>query len=328
MSGNPKDDKISIRTDISGFVYISKELDRFTRLGEIGTGEAVRKALNQYFGDVVSWIESFGGDVLKFAGDAIIVCFPTILHNTLEEATLRACECSLEIHQNLDMYDVGIPGKPLRCKVAISAGRMLGCHQGGFKDRWEFVPMGQPLLDMKQYGPLASPGDTLLSESALKLVDSLLKTTEETLPEEDVVVHKVQSVKDHRGEYTISHFAEIDDEVYNHFLKMYVPTAVARHHGKPNGLEDLWRGEIRTLAVMFLNITFQVEQIEGMADEAHEAFLRAQEIVARYEGDIRQVVKPLFFFFSFFCVRVRNEVLCMRTIAIFSLSRFFMTTKG
>lgn len=59
--------------DISGFTALTEQL---TRKGPEGV-EQLTKVLNTYFGTIISIIHSFGGDLIHFAGDAVLAlwCF-------------------------------------------------------------------------------------------------------------------------------------------------------------------------------------------------------------------------------------------------------------
>ena len=66
--------------DMSGFTPLSERLGEAGMLGV----EALSRHLNDYFGPIVALIESHGGDIIKFAGDAIMVLF---CWDTFEETT-------------------------------------------------------------------------------------------------------------------------------------------------------------------------------------------------------------------------------------------------
>lgn len=60
--------------DVSGFTKLSEAM---TKYGPEG-GEHVKKHLNSYFGQMVRIIAGEGGDIFKFAGDAMIVLWPDV----------------------------------------------------------------------------------------------------------------------------------------------------------------------------------------------------------------------------------------------------------
>ena len=62
--------------------------------------------LSSYFGMLIELIYAHGGDVLKFAGDALICMFGD-KHSTEppEEITLRAVQCALQLQCDFAKYE-------------------------------------------------------------------------------------------------------------------------------------------------------------------------------------------------------------------------------
>lgn len=76
-----------IFVDISGFTALSTRLDI----------ESLTTHINGYFKDMLAIIESFGGDVVKFAGDAMYVIWHAKSYNERQKAVLKAVACAKEI---------------------------------------------------------------------------------------------------------------------------------------------------------------------------------------------------------------------------------------
>jgi adenylate cyclase 10 len=87
--------------DIAGFTALSESLASEGHTG----AESLAKALNSYFGTMVRLISRGGGDVLKFAGDAVIVLWPP---NGEPSHVLvrRAMQCALDIQEHLSEANV------------------------------------------------------------------------------------------------------------------------------------------------------------------------------------------------------------------------------
>ena len=66
--------------DISGFTALTEKL---AKRGPVGV-ETLARILNEYFGDLIDVIHEYGGDVVKFAGDAIIAIWPIASNNIPE----------------------------------------------------------------------------------------------------------------------------------------------------------------------------------------------------------------------------------------------------
>src|SRR5512138_832669 len=60
--------------DISGFTLLT---ERMAAMGPTGV-EILARILNEYFGQLIDIIHSYGGDVVKFAGDAVIAVWPIV----------------------------------------------------------------------------------------------------------------------------------------------------------------------------------------------------------------------------------------------------------
>ena len=90
--------------DVSGFTALN---ERLAQLGTRGP-EQVSKHLNKYFGQLIQVVLKHGGDVLKFAGDALICVFgnPNLTEQkSVKELAIRAIQCGIEIQTEHSEYD-------------------------------------------------------------------------------------------------------------------------------------------------------------------------------------------------------------------------------
>ena len=96
--------------DISGFTLLTEHL---AEQGPTGV-ETLARILNEYFGQLIDIIHEYGGDVVKFAGDAVIAVWrivpdPSARLGAVSRAdqwqwTMRAAECALTIRERLTNY--------------------------------------------------------------------------------------------------------------------------------------------------------------------------------------------------------------------------------
>jgi len=62
--------------------------------------------LSQYFGQLINAVNEHGGDVLKFAGDALICMFgDEKAEEDIQTCALRAIQCGVDIQTHLALYD-------------------------------------------------------------------------------------------------------------------------------------------------------------------------------------------------------------------------------
>lgn len=91
--------------DVSGFTALTEMLEASTDNGV----EQLGFYLNRYFERLVKMLNASGGDVMKFAGDALIVLWqPEFSQNKSDQVELdlksmscRAAECALLIQEEL-----------------------------------------------------------------------------------------------------------------------------------------------------------------------------------------------------------------------------------
>src|SRR5262245_13339722 len=154
--------------DISGFTRFTEEL---VRSGPRGV-EKVSIALNDYFGRWINIISEYGGDVVKFAGDALLAVWPAdATTDGLRAATLQAAACALEAHNTLRGYQTA-EGNPLVIRTGIAAGRIRAVHLGGMLKRWELLVVGKAISEVSITMQQAAPGTIVLSPTALEHLGS------------------------------------------------------------------------------------------------------------------------------------------------------------
>jgi hypothetical protein len=86
--------RIAHAQDISGFSALN---EHFAKQGGDGLGQMM-SLVNMYFQQMIKITSSCGGDVVKFAGDALIVLFT---HGDRSTQAHRACECGMELQDKL-----------------------------------------------------------------------------------------------------------------------------------------------------------------------------------------------------------------------------------
>ena len=148
--------------DISGFSHLAEELQK-----ELGDAANAAEDLSNYVGNslnkMVEVITGAGGDVIKFAGDAILAVFATSPGNNLAACTLTACRVSLDL-LNLDLSAGGVQ---LSVHSGIGVGTLLGYHVGGLNGRWEYFIAGPVIEQFGSAEKEAEAGEVVISSEAL-----------------------------------------------------------------------------------------------------------------------------------------------------------------
>jgi len=88
--------------DISGFTALTEHL---AERGPAGA-EQLTEALNSYFDLLIETIAAYGGEVVLFAGDAVLAAWSSADKALVEEA-LAAASCRLDIRERLNCRVAG-----------------------------------------------------------------------------------------------------------------------------------------------------------------------------------------------------------------------------
>ena len=141
------------------------------------TGEEARNVVSACFASAIEEIHRRGGDVLKFAGDALFAAWIATERESLGDCVARATRCALAVHARVAAGDdrpaqtqkpghAGTTTPNTELKVCVGAGRLCAFNVGGVGGKWEFVCAGEPLAQIARVMPAATGGGTLVSEEA------------------------------------------------------------------------------------------------------------------------------------------------------------------
>ncbi len=125
-----------------------------TALGESTDPEALRVLLSRYFERMKGVVESHGGTVEKFIGDAVMAVFGVPLAH--EDDALRACRAAVEMRDALP--ELGIRGR-----IGVNTGEVVT----GTSER---LATGDAVNVAARFEQAAEPGEVLIGEATLALV--------------------------------------------------------------------------------------------------------------------------------------------------------------
>jgi len=258
--------------DISGFTALTE------KLASQGPGgmEQLTQILNAYFGQMIATIDSHGGDIIKFAGDAMLAVWPAIDGAELADCQRAALQCGLAVHSAL--RDFKAPdGTKLALKIAVSGGALRSYHIGGNLGRKEFTVTGPALTLAGDAGGACPPDSLVCHKSAWQLVaDDFVA---EDLDEHSMLVTESRSA----ALFSPLPLPSFDDELLAQ-LKSYIPGAV---HNRLNTGQGAWLGELRRVSVLFINLPDM--KIDTSTEIAQEVMDALQRCLYRYEGSINKL---------------------------------------
>lgn len=253
--------------DISGFTSLT---ERLAQEGPEGS-ERLTAVLNSYFSGLIELVAAEGGDVVKFAGDALLALWPHDAESA-GAATQAAARCGLAMQGLLRQQ--GPQEVPLSLRVGIGIGAFTIAQVGGLNDHWHLLLTGNPLVDLSLSQQQARPGEVILTEAAWQLVAS------EADGEPSGAFHRLKALRVPAPRARPQAPQVIDRDAVSRF----VPLAVLSRLGAN---QDQWLAELRQVTTMFVHLA---DLHHGMGLERSQSIVRALEVaIARYEGTFNKL---------------------------------------
>lgn len=148
--------------DVSGFTAISESLAVHGAEG----AEMLTNILNRYFAAMISTIQGYGGQVMKFGGDAILCFFPgqQALVSTL--AAAHEMQAAMTRFKNIS---TPVGNFMLAMKIGVASGEVLLGVVGKKSIRCDYIFAGQPVDLTAEAEHIASAGDILFAGEKITL---------------------------------------------------------------------------------------------------------------------------------------------------------------
>ena len=180
--------------DISGFTALSQKLDV----------ESLKSHINNYFSKMISVVDEYGGDVMKFAGDALYIVWPAGSNTSISTAVNKAVSAALRACELCNHHEI-IINKPsgqeityLNVHAGVTYGTMavcdVGCDNEGTNghghrhhnissslsslpvvknnaySRWETLILGHPLTAVAVCESQATSGEVVCCQGVYNLL--------------------------------------------------------------------------------------------------------------------------------------------------------------
>jgi class 3 adenylate cyclase/tetratricopeptide (TPR) repeat protein len=259
--------------DISGFTALT---ERLAAQGPAGA-EEISQHLNAYFGRLVDLVVSHGGDVISFAGDALLALWEAP-DDGLVRSTRLAAQCARVVQEELGAAHAEGDVRFTQ-RICVAAGPITTAFLGGVGGRWELVATGRPLAQIGAASRHARPGEVVLSREAWGLTSDAM-TGE---PVEDGAV-RLTAVQAPLAATPLAPVA-LPDEA-DESLRALLPGVVL---SRVNAGQSEWMGELRRVTVLFVGLPPIFLEDELPLERAQLATSIIQEAVRRYGGSINKI---------------------------------------
>lgn len=260
--------------DVMGFTELAEKL-----ADQEGAGaEELTRILNIYFGRLIYLVREHGGDVVKFAGDALLAIWQKPeKDDDLVSATRRALQCGMEVRRGLSEFRAG--GYRLKSRIVISSGELKVVHLGGVFRRWEMMLAGGPLDQLGLLDIRAVDSAVVVSQDAFDLVKNYVNSK----PMGDGV-KLILGLTETIPVVPAPTYPEINADMQE-ALRNYIPRAVV--HRIATGQETNWLGELRRVTILFVNLP--TLNHETPLDESQQMMCALQTAIYRFEGSINKL---------------------------------------
>eukprot|EP00163_Fabomonas_tropica_P031912 TRINITY_DN777_c0_g2_i1.p1 TRINITY_DN777_c0_g2~~TRINITY_DN777_c0_g2_i1.p1 ORF type:complete len:1257 (-),score=310.59 TRINITY_DN777_c0_g2_i1:2230-6000(-) len=282
--------------DISGFTALTETL---TREGGVGL-ELLTSHLNAYFGDIIDIISSSGGDIVQFAGDALIAVWRANHREALKEEIAKTVNAAMTIQNAMSGY-VTEAGFPLSLHVNIGAGDISMLNLGGVGDQFVFLMAGDPFQQVGRAEDEAPPGSVHLSMEACSLVDEskiagtlvavegsagakqAVPTANDPMLNWEGVTAGAADLAPVHAEATSDMYRDIIEKLAQRYLSN---TILARLSGGASA----WIGELRFLTVLFINLPGLDYSTKDLLGRMQAIVSAVQETVQFFEGTVNKML--------------------------------------
>ena len=283
--------------DISGFTRLT---ERMAERGPVGV-EKLAGILNDYFGQLIDLVYEYGGDVVKFAGDAVIAAWPfesssgadgDVSEEIQRQWMLRAAECAFAIRERLLNYQA--EESTLSLKFSLGAGQVWESHIGGIFNRWEFVVVGSPMIEIGLANQLAQAGDIIAAPSAWQLLRGMCESEELNFMIDPAlgldVPGKAARLKRLTTASSLPSGSESEalhlPEEAQPALRPYLPGSIISRIAA--GQSD-WLAELRKVTILLINLPGINHN--STLEIAQETMRLIQKVVYRFEGSINKITQ-------------------------------------
>jgi class 3 adenylate cyclase/tetratricopeptide (TPR) repeat protein len=255
--------------DVSGFTRIASRLSR-----QGGTGvERISEILTDFFTKLVADIETEGGIVFGFEGDALLAAWRRDV-DPLPIPLLRCCGCALLIKERFKEWRAD--GQALQMRMSIGAGRIELMHLGDDARRCYLLATGEAVAQATALLPRTDADEILISSEAWPLVQESCGADSH----EDGTIRLVKIHVDQPPRCAPKNTpnAPLRD------LSNYLPRALRA--ALSSSLPD-WVGELRIVTIGFFKISFG--QTAWSSTDINRVVLAAEQKIDDHGGEVLEI---------------------------------------
>ncbi|MBM7661363.1 class 3 adenylate cyclase/tetratricopeptide (TPR) repeat protein [Bacillus mesophilus] len=251
--------------DLSKFTSLTEQL---MKKGSIGL-EELSTVLNGYFNKIISLVTEHGGEVVSFAGDALIAVWNSEDDEQLSLSTKYAVICGAAMQEYISSTQT-TENIQLSMRVLISAGSYKVSFVGGIKGKWEVVLSGEAVVQLHTLENAYELKKVLLSPQTYKL----LAINEDNLEDLNLLTTSIITTP------TLE-IPEEQQTLYEPYLPPSVLSTISEN-------QTDWSAEYRFVTVMFVHLPDYYKG-DASLDVVHKVIRSIQDILNFYNGSLHKM---------------------------------------
>uniref|UniRef100_A0A8C8R8M7 Adenylate cyclase 10 n=1 Tax=Pelusios castaneus TaxID=367368 RepID=A0A8C8R8M7_9SAUR len=271
-------DGVLLFADISGFTALTEKFSMDTSLDH--GADQLTQTLNHYVGDIVEEVLIYGGDILNFAGDALLALWK-VERSQLSDIITLALKCSLRIQEEYGVRETEV-GLELRVKIGLSAGHISKVVVGDSKHQY-FLVIGRAVDEVRLAQNLAKASEVILSPNCWELCNRNMIEIERIKNQRAVKARYIKNIPQFNSdeffwrctEY-LQHYPTDESSIFLFQIDDNQP------------LEYL--SELRPVTIVFVNLQFdESANTLHLCKAIHDANMKISEVIQVFRGKINKV---------------------------------------
>uniref|UniRef100_A0A8C8R8H4 Adenylate cyclase 10 n=1 Tax=Pelusios castaneus TaxID=367368 RepID=A0A8C8R8H4_9SAUR len=281
-------DGVLLFADISGFTALTEKFSMDTSLDH--GADQLTQTLNHYVGDIVEEVLIYGGDILNFAGDALLALWK-VERSQLSDIITLALKCSLRIQEEYGVRETEV-GLELRVKIGLSAGHISKVVVGDSKHQY-FLVIGRAVDEVRLAQNLAKASEVILSPNCWELCNRNM-----------IEIERIKNQRAVKARY-IKNIPQFNSDEFFWRCTEYLHYGITCPHGNifPNPhhspvflfqIDDNqpleYLSELRPVTIVFVNLQFdESANTLHLCKAIHDANMKISEVIQVFRGKINKV---------------------------------------
>lgn len=287
--------------DFSGFSQLAETLAEHGPEG----AEELSNFLNGKFDQLIRLITALGGDVVTFAGDALLALWTIhdqdtdAMQENLSVVTCRASQCALSLQELFVSERSASNDVHLEVRICVGVGQASMIHVGGVYQRWLWLVTGPAVGQLMRIEQHTQPGQVVLSSQAWDMVQDHCIADQLHIPTDTLSSKEIGYVPnpplDTDAAFVLKEVSQpapllipehiAADISMENALRAYIPDVVLSRLEVGQGS---WLAELRLITVLFINLPDLYEHTISL-EEMQIGVRSIQVSLYRYEGSVNKM---------------------------------------